>query len=102
MTRTIVWRPKARADLLYLYDWIAEQAGDRTALDYTSRIEDQTSSLTQSPERGSPRDDLAPGARTTVYRRRTIIIYRVLPGIIEILRVAHRGRDLGRLFVEEE
>ena len=39
----VVWRPGARADLLALYDWIAELADSDTAFDYTSGIEAQAS-----------------------------------------------------------
>ncbi len=89
----VVWRPDARADLLALYDWIAARADPDTAFDYTSRIEAHAEKLAEFPERGTPRDDLVPGMRTTPYRRRTIIAYRVVGGEVEILRLVHAGRD---------
>jgi toxin ParE1/3/4 len=96
----IVWRPKARADLLALYDWIASQADRQVAFEYTRCIEEHVNGLTQFPKRGTPRDDLVAGLRTLVYRRRTVIAYRVLESDVEILRVSHGGRDLGQLFDE--
>jgi toxin ParE1/3/4 len=99
---TIVWRPQARDDLLSLYEWIADQADPETAFDYASRIEAHTAKLATFPERGTPRDDLANGVRTTPYRRRTVIAYRVLNDMVEILAIAHAGRDLGRVFGENE
>lgn len=97
----IVWRPLAQADLFALYDWIAGQAGGSTAFDYTSKIEATVSKLAEFPDRGTPRDDLIPGMRTIVYRRRTIIAYRVLADAVEVLRIVHGGRDLGRMFGDE-
>ena len=97
----VVWHRKARADLLNLYDWIAEQADPDTAFDYTSKIEAHAAKLAHFPECGTPRDDLAPGLRTIPYRRRTVIAYQVLEGEVEILAVVHGGRDLGRVFGKE-
>jgi toxin ParE1/3/4 len=89
----VVWRPQARADLLALYDWIAERADAETAFDYTSRIEAHAAKLAEFPERGTPRDDLVPGMRTTPYRRRTIIAYRVTGRAVEVLRLVHAGQN---------
>ena len=97
----IVWRPLARTDLIALYDWIAEQAGTDTAFDYTSKIEAAVTKLANFPDRGTPHEDLIAGMRTIVYRRRTIVAYRVLAEEVEILRIIHGGRDLGRMFEEE-
>jgi toxin ParE1/3/4 len=91
----VVWRPKARADLLALYDWIAGQADPETAFDYTARIEAQAAALATFPDRCTPRDDLVPGMRTIPYRRRTIIAYRVIDGKVEILRLIRAGQDWG-------
>jgi toxin ParE1/3/4 len=94
----IVWHPNARADLIALYDWIAEQADPGTAFDYTSKIETQTAKLALFPDRGTPRDDLVTGMRTIPYRKRSIIAYRVLDEEVEILAIIHAGRDLSRVF----
>lgn len=102
MAHKIIWRPSARADLLALYNWIAEQAGTEIAFSYTSRIEALTRKLASFPERGNPRDDLHPGVRTIGYRRRTVIAYRMVGGEVEILHVAHGGRDLGGVFDEAD
>jgi toxin ParE1/3/4 len=98
--RNIVWRPKARLDLLALYDWIAEQAAPKTAYDYTSNIEAHVAKLANFPERGTPRDDLVAGLRTIPYRRRTVNAYRVLEAGVEILALVYGGRDLRRIFDE--
>ena len=97
----VVWRPQARDDLLALYQWIADQADPDTAFKYTRRIEAYATRLANFPDRGTPREGLAAEVRTTPYRRRTVIAYRVLDEEVEILAIAHAGRDLGRVFEEE-
>lgn len=87
--------------MLALYGWIADQADPDTALEYTRLIEAHAAKLATFPERGTPRDDLAAGVRTTPYRRRTVIAYRVLEDEVEILAIAHAGHDLGRMFESE-
>lgn len=98
--RPVVWRPRARADLLALYDWIAERADADTAFTYTSGIEAHADRLATFPDRGTPRDDLVAGTRTTPYRGRTVVAYRVLEDAVEILRLVHAGQDWEEL--EEE
>jgi toxin ParE1/3/4 len=84
-----------------LYDWIAAQAGPDTAFAYTKGVEATLAPLRDFPMLGTPRDDLADGVRSLVHRGRTIILYRVVDGDIEILRLAHGGRDLGEMFGDD-
>lgn len=51
--RTIVFSPEARADLLELYDWVANAASPDTAMAYVKRIEQFISGLELGPERGT-------------------------------------------------
>lgn len=94
MALEVVWRRTAQTDLYALYDWIADQADPDTAYAYTSAIEAHAAGLTTYPQRGTPRDDLAPGVRTSNFRGRTVIAYRV-SDTVEILRVFHAGKELG-------
>ncbi|MEP7222619.1 MAG: type II toxin-antitoxin system RelE/ParE family toxin [Novosphingobium sp.] len=86
------------AMILALYDWIAERAGGEVAFDYTSRIEAHATRLATFPERGTPRDDLSPGLRTTPYRRRTVIAYPITDQGVEVLRLVHAGQDIDGMF----
>lgn len=99
-THRIVWHPRARDQLLALYDWIAANADHDIAFAYTATIEAQVAKLEAFPERGTPRDDLAPGVRTTPYRRRTVIAYRVHDAVVEVLALVHGGQLLDGLFDE--
>ena len=89
----IVWRRTAQRDLYELYEWISERADPDTAFAWTSGIEVHVAKLASFPDRGSPRDDIAPGVRTLNYRGRTIIAY-LTGDCVEILRVFHAGREL--------
>lgn len=91
----VVWRPRAQADLLALYDWVAARADAEIAFQYTSRIESHVAALATFPDRGRPRDDLLTGLRTIPYRGRTVIAYRVRADEVEILRLVHAGQDWG-------
>ncbi len=96
MTKTyrVVWRQTATDDLYRLYDWIADRADPDTAFAYTSAIEAHAADLATYPNRGTPRDDIAPGVRTLNFRGRTVIAYRV-GDMVEVLRIFHAGQELG-------
>ena len=53
------------------------------------------------PERGTRRDDLRPGLRTTTYRRRVTIAFHVTETTVAIDRVLYGGRDLDAIFRED-
>jgi toxin ParE1/3/4 len=89
----VIFRPRAEADLLALYRYIAEASGLGIAADYIDRIEIACMSLATFPNRGTKRDDLAPGLRTTAFERRVTIAYQVLKTRVEIVTIAYGGRD---------
>jgi toxin ParE1/3/4 len=89
----VVFRPQAEADLLALYRYIAEASGLGVAGEYIDRIEVACMSLATFPNRGTKRDDLAPGLRTVAFERRLTIVYRVLKTRVEIVTIAYGGRD---------
>lgn len=96
----VVWRYRAQAQLDALYDWIAGRADPETAIAYVRAIRTHATGLETFPDRGTPRDDIGPGIRTTVYRHRTVIAYRVLPDRVEIVALVHGGQLLGHAFDE--
>ena len=89
----VVLSPEAQADLLDLYDWVAEQASPIVALRYVERIEDQLRGYAYAPERGHRRDDLRPGLRVAGFERRVTIAFMVEEDRTTILRLAYGGRD---------
>jgi toxin ParE1/3/4 len=89
----VYFRPKAEADLVGLYDYIAETSGTRIAAGYIDRIEAACMALADFPERGTRRDDILRGLRTVGFERRATIAFRVLRTRIEIVTIAYGGRD---------
>jgi toxin ParE1/3/4 len=93
VTRSVLFRPGAEDDLLTLYRYIADSSGAARADAYVTRIEQACMALAPFPERGTRRDDLAPGLRTIGFERRVTIAFRVLDHAVEIIAIAYAGRD---------
>jgi toxin ParE1/3/4 len=89
----VFFQPRAEADLLALYRYIAETTGLDVAGNYIDRIEVACLGLATFPNRGFRRDDLAPGLRTIAFERRVTIAYRVAKTRVEIVTIAYAGRD---------
>jgi toxin ParE1/3/4 len=89
----VVFRPQAEADLVGLYEYIAERAGYRIAGSYIDRIEEACMALATFPKRGKRRDDILPGLRTIGFERRVTIAFRVLKTQVEIVTIAYAGRN---------
>ena len=96
VTHKIVFRPQAEADLFALYRYIATASGAKRAESYITRIEHTCMALTNFPERGTRRDDLAPGIRTIGFEQRVTIAFRVLDHVVEIVAIAYAGRNFER------
>jgi toxin ParE1/3/4 len=87
--------PRAIRDVDEIWEWIAAEnvaAADRL----TDRIAAATGRLADFPESGAPRPELGPGARSIIVGR-YLILYRVGPDSVDILRVVHGARELGAL-----
>lgn len=92
-TYSVVFTPEAEEQLVELYRYIEENASAEIALRYTSAIVERCESLGMLPQRGTPRDDIRPGLRTTTYKRRTVIAYSVEADWVSVIGVFHGGRD---------
>jgi toxin ParE1/3/4 len=102
VARKVVFRPAAEADLLSLYQYIAEASGPIVAGTYVDRIEDACLSLATLPNRGVQRDDVASGLRTITIERRLTIAYRVRRVEVEIIAIAYGCRDFERSLRNED
>ncbi|HEX3483532.1 MAG TPA: type II toxin-antitoxin system RelE/ParE family toxin [Micropepsaceae bacterium] len=98
----VSFRPLAQADLLALYDYIADEAGLETAGAYIGRIEAACMALEYAPQRGMRRDDIRPGLRTIGFERRATIVFRVLSDDVVIVRIFYGGQDYERVLWETE
>jgi toxin ParE1/3/4 len=77
MSYSVVISASAEADLLAIYDYIADRAGTTVALQFVQAIEAHCLGFAHTPERGTRRDDLRPGLRTVGFRRRATILFEV-------------------------
>ena len=97
MAYRVVFSPEARDDLTNLYLYIAERSGDVRAMGFVDRIEAQCRGLSDFPECGTQRDDVAPGLRIIGFERRVAIAFHIDPGTVTIDRILYGGRDFGML-----
>ena len=100
MAAEVVLTATALDDLRSIFLHVAEAADFDTAEAYQARLRAACLSLSDFPHRGTPRDDLAAGLRTFSFERRAVIAYSVEGGGVRILRILHRGRDLGPEFAD--
>lgn len=98
----ITFRPAALDDLLNLFDYIADEASPAVAGGYIERIEQACRSLVTFPERGSRRDDLAPGLRTLGFERRATIAFRVTGNDVQIVRIFYGGQDFDAVLSDND
>jgi len=102
VTREVVFSPEALGDLMEIYNVIVPDGGAARAENYTDRIVAICLGLATFPERGTRRDDLRPGLRTTIWRRRITIAYHITPATVAIDRILYGGRNLPAIFRADE
>lgn len=92
MTFRVTFHPLAEADLNSIDDFIARDSPER-AIAFVRRLQQHCQGLSQMPERGPRRDDLAAGLRALSFEGRVVIIYRIEQRAVEILRILYAGQD---------
>jgi toxin ParE1/3/4 len=92
---SVVITASAEADLVAIYDYIAERAGADIAYRFAQNIEAYCLGMADVPERGTRRDDLRPGLRTVGFRRRATILFQLDRKAQEvvILGIYYAGRN---------
>jgi toxin ParE1/3/4 len=88
-------RPKAEADLLEIWLYIAQdslRAADRLL----DRIAAQCRLLADNPRLGRSRPEIAPDARVWVVGR-YLVLYRAQDDGIEVVRVVHGAREIEQI-----
>ncbi|MGF9694836.1 type II toxin-antitoxin system RelE/ParE family toxin [Rhizobium sp. 0TCS1.26] len=93
MISRVLFHPVAEADLEQIYHFIAADSPQR-AIAFVRRIRSFCDDLEAMPERGRSRNDLAPGVRTHVLKRRVIVAYRLQDGVTTILRIYYAGQNI--------
>ena len=88
----IITRPRAGFDLIEIWDYIAEDSETRADA-FIDAIDRKFLVLSERPNMGRPRDELAEGLRSFPIGR-YVIFYRPILDGVEIVRVLHGARDL--------
>lgn len=85
-------RPQAEADVLEIWDYIAEDSvidADR----WVDRLDEKLSLWATQPLMGRNRDELAAGVRSMAFGR-YVVFFEPLPDGIDVVRVLHGSRDI--------
>ena len=85
---------RAQRELTELYDHIHLESGAERAASFVADIRAYCLGFASFPERGSMRDDIAPGVRIVGYRRRVSIAFRVSGEHVLILGIFYGGRNI--------
>ena len=101
MAYRVVFAPEAEQQLVTLYRYIAQEASPAIAERFTNAIVAHCEKLENFPNRGTPRDDLRPGLRTTAYRRRVTIAYAGDSDQVAILDIFYGGQDYETMLSDE-
>ena len=94
----IVRTPRAKADVLSIGRYIAQQSGSRSAaLRFLDKIDAKLKFLAQHPLAGEARPELAADVRSFPIGN-YVIFYRPSEDGIDVLRILHGARDIPRVF----
>lgn len=85
----------AREDFLNIGDYIAKD-NPIAAFDFVHRLQERCISLAVHPGTGRKRGEIEPTMRSAT-EGEYVIFYRALPDGIEVIRVIHSKRDLGKI-----
>jgi toxin ParE1/3/4 len=98
----VVFSAQAEADLDALYEYFTEQSGDPdSAFDRVWKLRGVCKSLSDFPNRGSPRDHIRKDLRVLIVEKRSIIAYQV-KDVVEVVAVFHGGQDWWRMIQAEK
>ena len=92
--KRLVFSPAARADLVAIALYIAEDSPDR-ADSFVAELEVKASQAAERPASFPARDDLSPGLRAARHGR-YLLFFRETPAGVRIVRVLHGARNLPR------
>ena len=92
----IARRPQAAADILEIWDFIADDSfleADR----WVDRLDEKLSLWATQPLIGRPRDELASGLRSMPFGR-YVVYFMPMPDGLDVVRVLHSTRDTDQHF----
>jgi len=89
----VVFTPYAERQIDAIHRYIAEHGYEQRADAYVVRLIEFCEHLARSPTRGTPRDEVLPGLRTTVFERRVTVAYLMEGDMVVVEGIYGRGRD---------
>jgi toxin ParE1/3/4 len=92
----IIQSPDARNDLIEIWLYIAQE-NQAAANRLIASIEEKLNLLSDSPQMGQTREDLAPLIRSFPVSK-YLLFYRPISDGIQLVRVIHGARDIQNLF----
>jgi toxin ParE1/3/4 len=100
-SKRLVFRDEAEADLVALYNYIAEASGSfDTAFNFVERLRSACFKLEDFPEIGAARDEVKKGLRILALERKTVITYFVTgDDVVVVSNIFHGGRDWEAFFI---
>jgi toxin ParE1/3/4 len=97
VTYQVEFLDSAADDMVALHLWVETETDPTTADAYLDRLRTRCIKLAEFPHRGTPRDDLSPGARSLSFERRILIFYRVKDEMVQIMHVVSTAREIASL-----
>ncbi|WP_070153866.1 type II toxin-antitoxin system RelE/ParE family toxin [Sphingobium phenoxybenzoativorans] len=101
MPHRIVFTLEARDQLDNLYAYIAAAADSAIAARFANGLIDHIATLSEFPQRGTPRNDVRPGLRTLAWRRRVTIAFMIEESDVVVIGIFYGGRDFESLLRED-
>ena len=99
--RRVIWAPKARRDLLDVWDYYERVASAEIADKLLREIEQAATRLADDALMWKARDEVLPGLRSVLVHPYTIF-NRVNDRVVEIARVLHGRRNFAAAFAKKE
>jgi plasmid stabilization system protein ParE len=93
--------PEAEYDLNEIKAYLTEEAGARVARQVLKQIKDAIAFLSRTPGAGHSREDLTSAEVRFWSVYAYLIIYKHTARPIEIVRILHGNRDVGRLLLRD-
>ena len=91
--------PQAEADLLSIWDYLAENQSEEKAESYLLKLELQIELLLSQPLMGRSAEEIRPGLRRFPFQNH-VVFYQPIEEGIEIIRILHQTQDVDRAFPE--
>jgi toxin ParE1/3/4 len=98
MPYRVIYSEHAKSDLLDIERYIADAGSPANAKAYVKAIVAKCECLAAAPYQGTRRDHLLSGLRTTGFRSRVTIAFRIAAETILIAGIFYGGRSLEKNF----